>query len=43
MIDDCHLILVVEQSDIDRLLNNGMTVWITMFSVIFNLLLAERD
>ena len=42
MVHDCH-ILVVEPGDIDRLLNDRMTVSITTFSVIFNLLLAERD
>jgi len=43
MVHDSHIILVAEPSDIDCLLDDRMAVSITMFSAIFDLLLAERD
>ena len=43
MIHDSHIILVAKPSDIDRLLDDRMAVWITTFSAIFNVLLAETD
>jgi hypothetical protein len=42
MIHDSHIILVTEPTNINRLLNDGVAVWVTTFLVIFDLVLGQK-